>query len=100
MSNLTVLARASLGFLLVLRVLGTESTLLFAQTTNATVFGTVTDSVGAVVPGASVHVKNVDTGVTQSAVTDGAGQFRVGNLLIGNYEVEAAMPGFRTIVRR
>src|SRR5437867_4560331 len=100
MSSLKILARASVGFVLALHVLRTGSTFLFSQATNATVLGTVTDSAGAVVPGVSVRVKNVDTGVTQSAVTDGAGQFRLGNLSIGNYEVEAAMPGFKTIVRR
>ena len=99
MSNLKILARASLGFLLALQVLGTGSTILFSQTANA-VLGTVTDSAGAVMPGASVRVRNIDTGVTQSAVTDGAGRYRVANLSIGNYEVEATTPGFKTMVRR
>src|SRR5437868_15520433 len=100
MSNLKILARPSLGFLLALQVLGTGSIILKSQTTNATVFGTVTDAVGAVVPGASVKVKNLATGGTQSTVTDALGRFRVPGLSIGTYEVEAAKPGFKTIVRR
>src|SRR5215831_4264140 len=99
MSSLTSSLRKSFGFFLVLHVSVIGST-LFSQATNATVLGTVTDSAGAVVPGVSVRVKNIDTDATQSAVTDGAGRFRVSSLSIGNYEVEAAMPGFRTIVRR
>ena len=100
MSSLKILARACLCFLVALEVFGTGSSFLFSQTANATVLGTITDSIGAVMQGVSVHVRNIDTGVTQSVVTDGAGQFRVGNLSIGTYEVEAAMTGFKTIVRR
>ena len=68
---LNLFAHASLGLL------------LFFQGTTTTVLGTVTDSGGAIMTGVAVRVKNVDTGVSQSAVTDGAGQFRVGNLSIG-----------------
>src|SRR5262249_23574103 len=84
MSNLTFLDRASLTLIFAANVLGTSSSFLFSQTTNATVLGRVNDSAGAVMRGVSVSVKNLDTGVTQSAVTDGSGQFRVGNLSIGN----------------
>jgi hypothetical protein len=100
MANLTILARASLASLVALQILGTGTTILFSQATNATVLGTVTDSANAVMPGVSMRVKNIDTGVIQSAVTDDAGHFRVGNLSIGTYEVEASMAGFRTVVRR
>ena len=100
MSNLTIFARASLVSILAWSLSGTGAMNLFSQATQATVLGTVTDSAGAVMTGVSVRVKNIDTSVSQSAVTDGAGQFRVGNLSIGNYEVEAAMAGFRTVVRR
>jgi hypothetical protein len=89
-----------LGFLLALQLLGIRSIILKSQTTHAAVFGTVTDSADAVVPQVTIRVKNVDTGGTQSTLTDDAGRFRLPSLSIGNYEVEAAMPGFKTIVRR
>ena len=100
MFNVKIPGRASLGFLLVLQLLGTGSIILNSQATNATVLGTVTDGTGAVMPGVSIRVKNVDTGGTQSTLTDDAGRFQMPSLSIGNYEVEATMPGFKTIVRR
>ena len=68
--------------------------------TNATILGTVTDSGGAVVPNASVQVKNIGTGQVQQTSTDGQGRYTVADLPVGNYEAQAAAQGFQTIVRR
>ena len=100
MFNVKIPGRASLSFLLVLQLLGTGSIILNSQATNAIVLGTVTDGTGAVVPGVSVRIKNVDTGITQSTVTDDSGRFRVLNMSVGAYDVEAAKTGFKTVVRR
>lgn len=54
----------------------------------------VTDPTGAAVPGASVTVRNTDTGTTRNATTDTTGQVRVSQLEIGTYEVKVASPGF------
>ena len=69
-------------------------------TTSASVLGTVTDSSGAVIPKASVQVKNVATGRVQQAPTDAQGRYTIADLPIGSYEAEASAPGFQTIVRR
>jgi len=74
--------------------------LLPAQTTTATISGTVTDSSGAVVAGAKVEVKNVGTAIVQSTTSNAQGRYRVGELLVGDYEVQAAQPGFQTVVHR
>ena len=50
----------------------------FAQFDAATVLGTVRDSSGAVVPGATVTLKNAATGITATAVTDEHGNYRRG----------------------
>jgi outer membrane receptor protein involved in Fe transport len=68
--------------------------------TSATVLGTVTDSAGAVVPNASVQVKNVATGQAQQVTTDGQGRYTVADLPIGNYEAQASAQGFQTTVHR
>ena len=68
--------------------------------TSATVLGTVTDSAGAVVPNASVQVKNVATGQAQQVTTDGQGRYTVADLPVGNYEAQASAQGFQTTVRR
>src|SRR5580692_486604 len=62
--------------------------------------GTVTDSAGAVLPRVTVSVVDTQTGLKRTAVTDGAGQYRVAGLSPSTYEVSAALPGFATEVRK
>src|SRR5579863_2242287 len=79
-----------------LLLLAASASILCGQT--ATISGTVTDMTGAAVPGATVEVKNVGTGIAQSNPTDAAGRFIVPELPIGDYQVQAAKPGFQTAV--
>jgi hypothetical protein len=67
---------------------------LFAQLTRGVISGTVRDTSGAVVPGATVTATNVDTNQSQTTVTDKQGFFRVPALEPGAYRVEVAMAGF------
>ena len=67
--------------------------LVSAQVTTATIAGVVQDSSGAVIPGVSVAVKNIDTGVSRTITTDEGGRYVVPDLSLGNYEVEAQLPG-------
>src|SRR5579883_648235 len=71
-----------------------------AQSATATILGTVTDSSGAAVPEAAIQVKNVATGFTQSATSDPQGRFRVPELGVGDYEVQASKMGFQTSVHK
>jgi outer membrane receptor protein involved in Fe transport len=73
------------------------ATPLFAQST-ATIVGEVRDS-GGVLPGATVTVRNVDTGLTRSVPTGGDGAFRFPALPVGPYEIRAELSGFRASVR-
>src|SRR2546422_10392909 len=73
---------------------------LNAQASTATIVGTVTDQSGALIPGVGIQVRNTGTGITQNTITDEQGRYRVPNLNIGNYEVEASIVGFQTVVRR
>lgn len=69
---------------------------LFAQTAaTGNVEGVVADSSGAVLPGASVLVRNVDTNVTREATTDSGGRYRATALQPGRYEVAASLAGFQ-----
>lgn len=61
--------------------------------------GTVRDSSGAVVPNAQIEVKNTNTGVTRSTVSDTAGRYAVLSLQVGEYEVKGSAQGFRTTVQ-
>ena len=68
-----------------------------AQITRGAISGTVRDATGAVVPGASVTVTNMDTNISRSAVTDAQGFFRVPALEPGRYQVKAELSGFSTV---
>jgi carboxypeptidase family protein/TonB-dependent receptor-like protein len=72
----------------------------FAQITSATISGTAKDQTQAVLPGVDVAVRNVDTGVTRTTVTDGKGYFTITGLPPGTYETRASLPGFGTAVER
>ncbi len=56
--------------------------------------GTVTDSSGAVIPGATVIVRNRGTGISQTIKTDGTGNYQAPGLSPGQYDVEINAPGF------
>src|SRR5262249_44967023 len=72
---------------------------LQAQLTNATITGTAKDESGAVMPGVSIGAKNVGTGSNRSAVTDDQGRYTLPELPVGDYEVQAELSGFQTVVR-
>ena len=54
-----------------------------AQNSYASIHGTVTDSTGAVVPGAAITVTNGSTGSSTTATTDSKGYYVVPQLAIG-----------------
>src|SRR2546421_2181812 len=70
-----------------------------AQTTNATIIGDITDPQQAAVVGATVTVKEIDTGVTRTVQTSPTGSYRVFPLMPGRYEVAAAAAGFKRKVQ-
>ncbi|HUI79722.1 MAG TPA: carboxypeptidase-like regulatory domain-containing protein [Bryobacteraceae bacterium] len=73
---------------------------LVAQTTNGVISGTVTDPTSAAIAGATVQVKNTGTGVVRTVTTNDQGRYRVPDLLVGQYEVQASQSGFQTVVER
>jgi Carboxypeptidase regulatory-like domain/TonB dependent receptor/TonB-dependent Receptor Plug Domain len=70
---------------------------LAAQTFRGTILGTVTDSNGAVIPGADVMAVNVGTGIMRSTVADADGNYTISELPIGNYEIRAQKSGFQNV---
>ncbi|MGH9545208.1 MAG: carboxypeptidase regulatory-like domain-containing protein [Terriglobales bacterium] len=79
-------------YLVLLLVLVSPLALLAQQ---SGIVGTVTDSSGAMLPGASVVAKNINTGETRQATSNAVGQFAIPNLQAGVYEVTAEKQGFR-----
>src|ERR1700693_324257 len=74
------------------------ATSLLAQTFRGTVLGTVTDASGAVISGAKVTVRNVNTGQERSTETSADGSYSVPELPIGTYTVTITQAGFQTSV--
>src|SRR5262245_61675905 len=66
-----------------------------AQDPRGTIAGTVTDATGGVLPGVTVVVRNLETGVAQDTITDTEGRFQVLYLNPGLYVVSAELAGFR-----
>ena len=91
-----MLSRNFLAILLCMIVLTAEA---LAQVTTGTILGTVTDSTGAVLPGVSASIINVETGLSRTALTDTAGRYRASELPVGKYEVSVELAGFQKVVR-
>ena len=71
-----------------------------AQVTTATIVGTISDPSGGQLPNAKVNVRNINTGLTRSAVTGEDGAYRIEFLPVGTYSIEvAASSGFKKAFR-
>src|SRR5690348_4108027 len=71
----------------------------FAQTSNATLGGTVSDASGALIPGITITATNTGTGIVNTVVTNDAGAYQFASLQPGTYTVTAELPGFQTQTR-
>ena len=72
----------------------------FSQLPTGTILGVAKDASGAVLPGVSVTVRNVDTDATRTTVTNEDGTYRLPALSVGHYDVTVELPGFNTVVQR
>ncbi len=72
---------------------------LFAQSTTASISGTVVDEQQSVIPNATVTVRNTSTGFTRTIQTGGEGRYQLVNLPIGAYEVTVEAPNFGRFVQ-
>src|SRR5262249_25212705 len=68
----------------------------FAQSSNATLGGIVSDATGALIPGVTVTATNTQTGIVTTAISNETGIYQFAALEPGNYKVNAELSGFRT----
>jgi outer membrane receptor protein involved in Fe transport len=69
---------------------------ILAFDTTGTIVGTVTDTEGAVLPGATVTIKNLNTNLTREVTTNESGVFQVPLLPVGEYEIEVKAVDFNS----
>ncbi|MBZ5605325.1 MAG: carboxypeptidase regulatory-like domain-containing protein [Acidobacteriia bacterium] len=72
---------------------------VLAQAPVGTISGTVSDESGAVIPNASVIIKNKTTGIERDTTSGADGRFAAPALAAGQYEIRVEVKGFRTVVR-
>src|SRR5262249_20168239 len=88
--------RAALAMILAGGLAGIPSA---AQTIRGTLTGTITDSTGAGLPGATLTVTNNDTSISASTQTDPDGSYRFTLLQPGTYQAVVELSGFKKYVR-
>lgn len=87
-------------FSLVLLVLLLGTTSASAQVLDrGEITGYVLDETGAALPGVTVTVTHLETGLTRVVVTNDSGRYRAPLLPVGSYRIEAALAGFATLTR-
>ena len=71
-----------------------------AQTGTSNITGSVRDTNGSVVPGATVTARNEATGVTSTQTTTESGLYSFASLPVGNYTVTIEKQGFKTLQKK
>src|SRR5882672_8579432 len=88
----------SFGFSLFLVLLLAPLVGAQTQITTGTIQGMVSDANGAVLPGANIEIKNLDTNISKTLSSDEGGRFVALALPPGNYSVTVSKPGFGSLV--
>ncbi len=84
----------------ILTVIFALSFTAFAQSDRGTITGTVQDQGKAVVPGARVVARNMDTGAQSETVTTGTGNYTLASIPAGRYEVSVEVQGFKKFTQQ
>src|SRR5438094_119840 len=71
----------------------------FAQLPTGTILGVVKDTSGAVIPGASLTIINIDTSLTRFGSSSEDGSYRFPALPVGRYRIEVMKEGFSALTR-
>ncbi len=71
----------------------------FCQSDRGTITGTVSDPAGAVVAGAPIEAKNLETGAVYNGASSATGNYTLAQIPTGTYEVTVTVPGFKKYTR-
>ena len=92
-------ARRVFASLLLCSLLLLAPHMLMAQVTTATVFGTVTDSTGAIVANATVIITNLATNISTTLTTTNTGEYRFDLVPVGSYSLAVTAAGFEKVIQ-
>src|SRR5437868_680130 len=96
--NISKISRTALAAITLLLIIVAAISPASAQVSGATLTGVVSDSSGAVIPKATIAIKNKSTGATRNVETNSDGFYTAPNLLPGDYQVTVTAAGFSTAV--
>jgi hypothetical protein len=86
--------------LLAVLIAGAAFSIGFAQSTNSgEIRGTVTDTTGGLIPGATITVTNLATGVSKTYTANQDGLYDTSSIVVGNYQITFAKEGFSKFER-
>ncbi|MGH9613161.1 MAG: carboxypeptidase-like regulatory domain-containing protein, partial [Bryobacteraceae bacterium] len=88
------------GFVFALFAVLGSTGMAFAQSTAATLNGTVTDSAGAIIPDAQVKITNQATRQAVETRTSGDGTYSMPGLASGTYDVTVSKTGFSSLTQK
>jgi hypothetical protein len=71
----------------------------FAQSDRGSITGTITDQAGAVIPNVPIEAKNIETGGVYTAASSQTGNYVLGQLPAGSYQLSVSLPGFKQYQR-
>src|SRR5215470_11734551 len=72
----------------------------FSQAPTASISGSIADSSGGVLIGATVTARNAETGVSRATTANQVGNYQLLGLQAGHYEISASQPKFTTVERK
>jgi len=88
------------AFLLLLALAGSVATMqAHAQAVSATLVGTITDTTGASVPGATITIQEQATGISRDSISNESGNYTFPDLTPGTYSVVVQAKGFKKETR-
>src|SRR5712691_3065048 len=70
-----------------------------AQIQNGQFTGVVMDPSGAVIPGAAITLRNLDTGLALTTISNDSGLYTAREVPVGKYRITAGVRGFKTVIK-
>src|ERR1700747_438217 len=84
----------------IIAVLVLAASWAFAQSDRGTITGTISDPAGAIVAGAAIQARHVETGGLYETTSTPTGNYTIAELPAGTYELTASVMGFKKYVRQ